>query len=193
MELGEHGSSASPWRRKDVTRVNTERAPDEVPVTADEFRHAIGHFPTGVCVITTAVDGEGFGATVSAIASLSLDPPMLLVCLKDTSRTLAAVKRRGRFVVNMLEEGQASVAGHFATRDGAKIKDVDPSGGTLPTIEGALASIECEVESMVRGGSHLVITAVVEKVQISPGRPLTYYRGRYGGFLPALSLVTPSD
>jgi flavin reductase (DIM6/NTAB) family NADH-FMN oxidoreductase RutF len=172
--------------------VNPEYVPRELPVTADEFRHAIGHFPTGVCVITTAVDGEGFGATVSAIASLSVDPPMLLVCLKDTSRTLAAVKRRGRFVVNMLEEGQASVAGHFATRDGAKIKDVDPGGG-LPTIEGALASIECEVESMVRGGSHLVITAVVDKVQTSQGRPLTYYRGRYGGFLPALSLVTPSD
>jgi flavin reductase (DIM6/NTAB) family NADH-FMN oxidoreductase RutF len=173
--------------------VSAEQAPDSPPVTADEFRHAIGHFPTGVCVITTAVAGEGFGATVSAVASLSTEPPMLLVCLKDTSRTLGAVKRRGLFVVNMLEEGQASVAAHFATRDGAKIKDVDPAGRVLPRIEGALGSIECEVESMVRGGSHLVITATVRSVQISPGRPLTYYRGRYGGFLPALSLVKPCD
>jgi flavin reductase (DIM6/NTAB) family NADH-FMN oxidoreductase RutF len=163
------------------------------PVTAEEFRHAIGHFPTGVCVVTTAVDSDGFGATVSAVASLSLEPPMLLMCLKDTSRTLTAVKRRGMFVVNVLEESQASVAAHFATRDGAKIKVADPGGTVLPRIEGALASFECEVESMVRGGSHLVITALVRSAQMAQGRPLTYYRGRFGSFLPALTLVRPGD
>jgi len=173
--------------------MHAERAVQPTPVTAEEFRRAIGHFPTGVCVVTTAVDGEAFGATVSAMASLSLDPPMLLVCLKDTSRTLAAIRQRGLFVVNILEESQASVAVHFATREGAKIQLTGPSADAVPRVEGALGSIKCEAESMVRGGSHLVITALVRSVDMGQGRPLAYYRGRFGSFLPALTLVRPSD
>jgi len=173
-------------------RTGTARAFGHSQVHADDFRHAIGHFPTGVCVVTTAVDGEGFGATVSSLASLSLEPPMLLVCLKHTSKTLRAVKRRGAFVVNLLAEDQAAVAAHFATTDGAKIA-IDPDEAGLPRIEGTLAAIECDVESMVRGGSHMVITAVVQHVTTSAGHPLAYYRGRFGGFLPALTLVRPAD
>ena len=173
--------------------MDTAPVPAVPPVDAGEFRNAIGHFPTGVAVITTAVDGEGYGATVSALTSLSLEPPMLLVCLKDTSRTLAAIKRRGSFVVNLLAEDQAAVAGHFATRDGAKIAGVDPTTSELPRIPDALGSIECDVESMVRGGSHLVLMATVREIRMSEQRPLTYYRGRFGGFVPALTLVRPTD
>jgi 4-nitrophenol 2-monooxygenase / 4-nitrocatechol 4-monooxygenase, reductase component len=172
--------------------LSTARAFGQSLVHADDFRHAIGHFPTGVCVVTTAVDGQGFGATVSSLASLSLEPPMLLVCLKHTSKTLRAVKRRGAFVVNLLAEDQAAVASHFAATDGAKIT-VDPRDDDLPRIEEALATIECDVESMVRGGSHIVITAVVQHVTTFAGHPLAYYRGRFGGFVPALTLVRPAD
>lgn len=171
---------------------NAERAFGQSQVGAEEFRHAIGHFPTGVCVVTTAVDGEGFGATISSMASVSLEPPMLLICLRHTSNTLRAVKRRGAFVVNFLAEDQASVAAQFATTDGAKVA-ADPHGDTLPRLEGTLASVECEVESIVRGGSHFIVTALVQSVVVSQGHPLTYYRGRFGGFLPALTLVRPSD
>lgn len=159
----------------------------------DLFRHAIGHFPTGVCVITTAVEGVAYGATVSAVASLSLEPPMLLVCLKDTSRTLGAIRRRGSFVVNVLSEDQAEIAAHFATRCGEKMPAPDPRGAGLPRIDGALVSIECDVESMVRGGSHFVLTATVRTADVEQGRPLAYYRGRFGGFVPALASVTHSD
>lgn len=171
--------------------MDAQPAPPEQTVHPDEFRNAIGHFPTGVAVVTTAVDGEGHGATVSALASLSLEPPMLLVCLKHTSRTLSAIRRRGSFAVHLLAEDQAHVAAHFATREGAKI--TPPDGETPPRVPGAIGAIECEVESMVRGGSHLVVTAVVRRVEMSGGRPLTYYRGRFGGFVPALTLVKPSD
>ncbi|GAA3525546.1 flavin reductase family protein [Aeromicrobium panaciterrae] len=161
-------------------------------VNPDDFRHAIGHFPTGVAVITTTVNGEAHGATVSALSSLSLEPPMLIVCLKDTSRTLTAVKQSGRFLVNLLAEDQADIAAHFATRDGAKLAPTEP--GKLPGIPGVLGAIACEVDSMVRGGSHIILMATVTAVEMaSAGRPLTYYRGRFGGFLPALTLVKPSD
>ncbi|MFC5822170.1 flavin reductase family protein [Nonomuraea harbinensis] len=173
--------------------MDAQPVPSEQTVHPDQFRHVIGHFPTGVAVLTTVVEGEGHGATVSALTSLSMEPPMLLVCLKHTSRTLSAIKRRGSFLVNLLAEDQAHVAAHFATREGAKIAPPDPEGEGLPVVPGALGAIECEVESMVRGGSHLVITATVRRAEVFGGRPLTYYRGRFGGFVPALTLVKPSD
>lgn len=172
---------------------NVDSLSQETAVHPEDFRFAIGHFPTGVAVITTVVDGEGHGATVSALSSLSLEPPMLLVCLKNSSRTLAAIRRRGAFVVNLLAEDQADVAAHFASREGAKIAPSDPEPEGLPRVPGALGAMECEVESVIRGGSHLVITATVRQVEMSTGRPLTYYRGRFGGFVPALTLVKPSD
>lgn len=162
-------------------------------IQADAFRHAIGHFPTGVCVITTAVDGVAYGATVSAVTSLSLEPPMLVVCLKDSSRTLGAIRRRGAFVVSVLSEDQADVAAHFATRAGEKMPAPDPLGVELPRIDGALVWIECDVESMVRGGSHLVLTATVRTAEAGQGRPLAYYRGCFGSFVPALAPVRHSD
>lgn len=171
--------------------------PDPDPVGSgvhpDLFRHAIGHFPTGVCVVTTAVEGVAYGATVSAVASLSLEPPMLVVCLKDTSRTLGAIRRRGSFVVNVLSEDQAEVAAYFATRAGEKMPPADPLGAQLPRLDGALVWIECDVESMVRGGSHLVLTATIRSAEAGQGRPLAYYRGRFGSFVPALAPVKHSD
>ena len=81
----------------------------------EDFRDVIGHFATGVTIVTTREADVDFGVTVSAISSLSLEPPMLLVCLNRASRTQGVISRTGSFAVNILESGQADLARLFAT------------------------------------------------------------------------------
>src|SRR5919201_3909821 len=111
------------------------------------FRYVIGHFATGVTIITTREGETDFGVTVSAVTSLSLEPPMLLVCLNRTSRTQAAVKSTGRFAVNILGLDQIELAELFATPRDDKFAGLDPTYGPLgdPLIPGAIAHVECEV------------------------------------------------
>lgn len=117
------------------------------------FRRVIGSFMSGVVVITTEHDGVRHGMTVSAVSSLSLDPPMLLVCLNAGSTTQEAVRSAGRFAVNILGEHQGQLAERFA-RPGSDDKFaglvVAPGRSGVPVIEGALATVECRVAE-VRG------------------------------------------
>ena len=128
------------------------------PVDGAVFRRVVGNFASGVVVITTSVDGRRFGATVSAVTSLSLDPPMMLACLHAGSSTQEAVLRRGAFAVNVLAEGQTALAGLFArpSAPGADKFDGVPvhDGHTgVPVLDGTLAVIECSVQS-TRDGRH---------------------------------------
>jgi hypothetical protein len=107
-------------------------------IDRDVFRDVIGRFVSGVSVVTTAVGGEQFAATVSALASVSLEPPMLLVCLNRTSATQEAITRSGRFAVSILAEHQHRLARWFATKEAAKldagVAAAGPAG--LPVIRG---------------------------------------------------------
>ena len=145
------------------------------------FRDVIGRFTSGVTVITTAVDGARFGTTASAFSSLSMDPPMVLVCLNKTSETQAAVLAAGAFVVNILSEGQQDLAFRFA-RKGDKFGDLEHGTGRhgVPVLHGTLAHLECEVGETVTGGTHTVFLANVTVAAGHDGTPLTYYRGRFG-------------
>lgn len=153
------------------------------PPVADQqvFRDVIGRFTSGVTVITTAVDGARFGTTASAFSSLSMDPPMVLVCLNKTSETQAAVLKAGAFVVNILSEGQQDLAYRFAGK-GDKFGDLehDTGRGGVPVLHGTLAHLECEVGETVTGGTHTVFLAHVTVAAGHDGTPLTYYRGRFG-------------
>jgi 4-nitrophenol 2-monooxygenase / 4-nitrocatechol 4-monooxygenase, reductase component len=153
------------------------------------FRHVIGHFASGVTVVTAQEAGHRYGMTASAVTSLSLEPPMLLVCLNSSTRTQAAVARTGRFAVNILGEDHGAVAERFATRGDEWVGADKFAGLTVstgrsgaPLLADALARLECRVVRSVTGGSHRVFLAEVVNAEAGDGAPLTYYRGRFGRF-----------
>lgn len=146
------------------------------------FRDVIGHFASGVTIITARDGDEDYGVTVNAISSLSLEPPMLLVCLNRKSRTQSAIDRIRSFSVNILNESQGELAVRFASRDSNKFDGVEFERGELgnPLLEGALAHLECRVIDEASGGTHAVFLAGVQRAERFEGAPLAYFRGRFG-------------
>jgi flavin reductase (DIM6/NTAB) family NADH-FMN oxidoreductase RutF/DNA-binding GntR family transcriptional regulator len=151
-------------------------------VDREGFRETIGHFATGVAVITTASGGRRYGMTASAVTSLSLDPPMLLVCINRSAPTCAAVGEQRTFAVNILTENQGELAERFARPSEDKFAGVEVAEGITgaPLLVAALARIECRVAEQVTGGSHTVFLGDVVAADAAPGSPLTYFRGRFG-------------
>jgi flavin reductase (DIM6/NTAB) family NADH-FMN oxidoreductase RutF/DNA-binding GntR family transcriptional regulator len=148
------------------------------------FRQVIGNFMSGVVVISTRWAEEDYGMTVSAIASLSLEPPLLLVCLNIKSRTQEAVRQAGRFGVNILGEQQGHVAEHFARPGPDKFARMPVRKGHtgVPLIADALALVECRVVEAVTAATHRVFLAEVVHAEAGQGSPLAYFRGRFGRF-----------
>lgn len=146
------------------------------------FRDVVGRFASGVTVITTNDDGRDFGMTASAMSSLSLDPPMILVCVNRSAASRQAISHARVFGVNILHEDQASLAVHFATPRADKFDALSVSRGALscPRLEGVLAWLECEVVEEVEGGTHSVFFGRVREAAARDGRPLAYFRGQFG-------------
>lgn len=151
-------------------------------VTPESFRGIAGHFASGVTVISTVDDGILYGTTASAVSSLSLEPPMMLMCLNTTSTTHDAVVRAGRFGISILASDQGALAYHFGRRGGDKFSGIDHTLGTdgVPILEGALARIVCEVAGTVQGGTHTVFLGRVVQADTAAKEPLAYYRGKLG-------------
>jgi flavin reductase (DIM6/NTAB) family NADH-FMN oxidoreductase RutF len=154
-------------------------------ISAAEFRQAMGHFATGVTVVTSVDDdGEPVGTTASAVTSLSLDPPLVLVCFDRESLTLRAIRGHGAFVVNVLAAPQQHLSANFARRgltavwDGIRHRP-GPTGS--PRLHGVLAALECTVENRLPGGDHEIVVGRVQDVEISDdgAAPLLYWRGSY--------------
>ena len=160
---------------EDTTRAETALADQQV------FRDVIGRFASGVTVITTSVDGTPLGTTASAVTSLSLEPPMVVVCLNKTSETQSALLKAGAFCVNILAEGQQDLAYQFA-RKGDKFAGTAYDAGIdgVPVLRDTLAHLECRVAETVTGGTHTVFLAHVAVAAGHEGAPLTYFRGRFG-------------
>ena len=148
------------------------------------FRQIIGNFASGVTVITAREHDTDYGLTASAVTSLTLDPPMLLVCINKNTGTQAAISRTRTFGVNILDEDQTDLAYQFAKPQADKFQGVDFSYGSLgvPLLTGALAHIECRVAADVEAGTHKVFLAEVEQAEATTGSPLTYFRGKMGRF-----------
>ena len=148
-----------------------------------EFRNVISRFLTGVTVITTRHAGGMQGITASAVASLSVEPPRLLVCLNRQSSTRGAIADAGRFVVNVLGAGQEALALHFAAKSPDKFAtlpfSLDAHG--LPRLPGAIAALGCRVVDEFDGGTHSIFLGEVEDATHAPGAPLGYFRGRFVG------------
>lgn len=162
-----------------------ERAPAVDPAL---FRGAMASFPTGVTIITTTVDGKPSGTTVSAFSSLSLDPPLVLVCLARTSRTLQDVARTGRFCVNILAEGQEALAYAFA-KSGANDRfdqtDFTPGVEGDPVLAGCAATVECRVHETFAGGDHDILVGAPIRISVNPtAAPLVHARGRLSAVPP---------
>jgi flavin reductase (DIM6/NTAB) family NADH-FMN oxidoreductase RutF len=156
------------------------------------FRDVIGRFASGVTVITTTADDGDHGTTASAVSSLSMDPPMLLICLNRTSDTRAAILRSGVFGVNILAENQGAVASAFARKGTDKFAGIGVVRGRtgIPLVENALAHLECEVDETVTGGTHTVFLARIREAAGTDAAPLTYFRGRFGRLESALDEAT---
>jgi flavin reductase (DIM6/NTAB) family NADH-FMN oxidoreductase RutF len=152
------------------------------------FRDVIGRFMSGVTVITTRRGAERFGVTVSAVTSLSMDPPMLLICLNRRLAAAEAIGEVGVFAVNILGQRHAALATQFATRHPDKFRDVALIEGKsgVPIIADAFAWLECRVLQRVDVATHAVFMAEVQTARGNEGSPLAYFRGKFGHFTKSL-------
>jgi 3-hydroxy-9,10-secoandrosta-1,3,5(10)-triene-9,17-dione monooxygenase reductase component len=156
-----------------------------LPPQAEEFRQVLGHFCTGVTVITTSGPPLA-GFACQAFAALSLAPPLVLFCPSRTSATWPVIERAGHFCANVLADGQQELARRFGTAGEDKFAGVpwspSPSG---PVLDGALTWVECAVEAVHEAGDHFLVTGQVTALGPSrAGRPLLFYRGRYAATDP---------
>jgi flavin reductase (DIM6/NTAB) family NADH-FMN oxidoreductase RutF len=142
---------------------------DPQVVDATELRHAMARFATGVTIVTTAApDGQLHGMTVNSVTSVSLRPPMILTCLNNGSRTLAAIEQSGVFAVTLLAHHQQSLASHFAAaRADADWESLPFTRGAqrgAPVFHEGLMSLECEVHRIDAGGDHRIVLGQVVAV-----------------------------
>lgn len=154
------------------------------PPDATAFRTVIGHFATGVTVVTTrSADGTPVGFTASAVSSLSLDPLLLLVCVDRGGETLHHLEAAGGFAVNVLAAGQEEVAMRFAGRARedrfAGLATGEAETGS-PLLAGSLAWLDCALHDVLEGGDHSIVLGRVLACGAGEGEPLLYYRGRLG-------------
>jgi flavin reductase (DIM6/NTAB) family NADH-FMN oxidoreductase RutF len=153
-----------------------------------EFRRILGHWATGVAVVATRTPGgEPVGLTANAVTSLSLDPPLVLVCVDHASDSLDHIRQAGSFSVNMLREGDERTARRFAEGDGTGRFDGiawrDHLTGS-PVLDEALAWVECRIRREHDGGDHVIFIGEVIAGDAAEGSPLVFYRGGYARMTP---------
>lgn len=166
-----------------------EGSPSETVLVPDDgrFRTVMGHFATGVTVITAIDDGEPVGIAANSFTSLSLDPPLVLFCVARSSSTWPRIERAGRFAVNILGEHQEEVSQLFATKGADRFGDTEWRVGVSgsPVLEDAMAYIDCEIDAQYPGGDHLIVVGRVLDLDVRGGaRPLLFFRGGYGRLNP---------
>ena len=143
-------------------------------------------------VTSLLADGEPVGTTASAVSSVSLDPPLLLVCLDRASQTLGAIHAHGAFAINVLAEGQQALSGNFARRGSAATWDAvgHRRGATgSPRLDDVLAVLDCRVEDCIDGGDHEIVVGRLQELELEFGSedraPLLHYQGAYASLRQA--------
>jgi flavin reductase (DIM6/NTAB) family NADH-FMN oxidoreductase RutF/DNA-binding IclR family transcriptional regulator len=156
------------------------------------FRQVLGQYPTGVCVVTAARDGEApVGMAVGSFTSVSLDPPLVAFLPDRNSSTWPRIEACGRFCVNILGAEQEQLCRRFASRVPDKYGDIPYrlSASGSPILENIVAWIDCELHSVMEAGDHYIVLGRVRELQLeSGGLPLLFFQGGYGRFAP-LSLA----
>ena len=163
----------------------------EMTVSSEQLREAMARFATGVTVVTTVPDDDHVhGMTANAFASVSLDPPLVLVSISRHRNTHVHIQRGGRFGVNILAQSQEAVARYFAQTDKPPGEEPQnlwrPNEGGSPRMEEALVFLECSVMASHSYGTHTIFIAKVEEVEVQPGRPLLFYEGHLQDFRETL-------
>jgi flavin reductase (DIM6/NTAB) family NADH-FMN oxidoreductase RutF len=148
------------------------------------FREVLGHFATGITIVTANEEGVPVGFSCQSFAALSLDPPMVLLAPAKSSTSWPRIAQAGAFCVNILEEHQESVCRAFAVSGGDKFDGVDWTPGVTgaPIIAGSLAHVECTLGAIYEGGDHELVTGLVVSMEAGDGAPLLFYRSGFGRF-----------
>ena len=148
------------------------------------FREVLGHFATGITIVTANEEGVPVGFSCQSFAALSLDPPMVLLAPAKSSTSWPRIAQAGAFCVNILGEHQEAVCRAFAVSGGDKFDGVDWTPGVTgaPILAGSLAHVECTLEAIYEGGDHELVTGLVVSMGSSDGTPLLFYRSGFGRF-----------
>lgn len=157
------------------------------PIDASRYRQVLGHFATGVTVVTAAPGGDPVGLAVNSFSSVSLEPALVAFCIARTSSSRAGILEAGSFCVNILGEDQEDVSRRFAVRGPGKFKGTGwrPADSGAPILSGVLAWIDCDVEAEHEAGDHTIMVGRVRDLEVvREGRPLLFFRGGYGRFEP---------
>ncbi len=162
------------------------KSDSKVKLAPAEFRRAMGCFATGVTIVTVDLGGGVHGMTANALASVSLDPLLLLVCVDRNARIHAHLHAKRRFGINILGEHQRAISEYYAralsTHEHAEAEAgarFERTAQGTPILHGALAYLECRLNSTQEAGDHTIFIAEVEEVVVRDGEPLLFFRGRY--------------
>ncbi len=159
-----------------------------MPIDPSEFRRVLGHWVTGVAVVASRTgQGEPCGFTANAFTSLSIDPPLVLVCVDRAGNSHASIRAAGVFTVNVLGSDDERLARHFAVSGGSdKFEGIAwrTAASGAPILEESLAWVDCSVRQTVPGGDHTIFIGEVLAADAEEGEPLIFYRGGYGRFAP---------
>ena len=149
------------------------------------FREVLGHFATGITIVTACEEGVPVGFSCQSFAALSLDPPMVILAPAKSSTSWPRIAQAGAFCVNILEEHQEAVCRAFAVSGGDKFDGIEWTPGEAtgaPVIKGSLAYVECNLGAIFDGGDHELVTGHVVAMDSGEGAPLLFYRSGFGRF-----------
>lgn len=153
-----------------------------MPVESQDLRRVMGHFATGVTIITTRdCDGAPVGLTANAVSSVSLDPPLVLFCLDKKADCYESFASNDAFAINILSAEQADLSTRFATKGTHKFEDVKYSESEqgCPLLDRATGYLDCRVVERHEAGDHTIYIARVESADVAGHEPLLFFRGRY--------------
>ena len=157
-----------------------------MPIDSQLQRRIMGRFATGVTVATTRVGDELFGMTANAVTSLSLDPPLVLLCVDKKAQFLEALKESRIFALNILSEEHEQHSRRFAQRGPKEFSDLKPTAAETgaPIFADVLGWVDCKVVNVLPGGDHEIFVGEIVAGDCSDGRPLLFFTGNYGKMAP---------
>lgn len=169
----------SPPETAPMPATSIKRTAKPVLISPPDYRHALGHFASGVAVVTTmSPQGEPLGLTISSFSALSLDPPLVMFALRHASRLHDAFTRARGFAVNVLSADQQDVMRRFSRpEDRFAGLRYEQGHDAAPLLAGAILWLECDLHSVLPGGDHSILIGAVRKASSFPGAPLLYWRG----------------
>ncbi len=151
-------------------------------IDKDLFRAVLGRFASGVTIVTTVDrDGRDQGMTVSAFSSLSLDPPLVLVCIDHGASLWPVLETANHFAINILASGQEALSRRFSSREGERFEGIGFSRGStgVALLDDTLAAVECTITARIAQGDHSILVGSVDYGIARDLQPLLYYRGGY--------------